>query len=104
MFEYLVSFLSKKRSDVEMDIPYTKSKEEVHDTAQKLLDELASKYDVTYQWLNPVSLVLERSGANGTLDIMDNIIEVRIDLKWWARPFKGKIVDAINEWVAANPL
>ena len=71
-----------------------------HDDARKRVEEIAidlkKKLNADYAWKGD-SLQFSRSGASGSIELSDDLIELKIKLGMMLAPMKGKIETAIRE-------
>jgi putative polyhydroxyalkanoate system protein len=72
------------------------SREEVKEKVERLVDDLKTKLGVNCHWEGD-SLKLKRPGASGTIDLGDEVIDVKIKLGVMLTPLKSKIEMTIKE-------
>lgn len=63
---------------------------------EKVAEEIKKKLNVNYAW-DGDSLRFERTGASGSVDVRDDIIEVNIKLNLALAPMKSKVEKAIRD-------
>ncbi len=70
------------------------------DEARKRLEEIAKElkkeYKMDYSWKGD-HLHFRRSGASGSVELGDGVLELKIKLGMILRPMKGKIEDSIRK-------
>ena len=71
-----------------------------HDEARARVEEIAKdlkdKLDADYTW-DGDSLRFKRSGASGSIDVGDDVIELNVTLGMLFTPLKGKIEDTVRQ-------
>jgi putative polyhydroxyalkanoate system protein len=71
-----------------------------HDEARQRVEEIAKdlkkKLNADYTWKGD-SLHFKRSGASGSIDLSDDVIELKIKLGMMLAPMKGTIESTIKE-------
>ena len=80
---------------------YTMSKQEVREAAEALAQEFATQYGVRHSW-NGDRASFRGSGVDGTLDIADDQITVKLSLGFMARAFERPLRRAVNEYLDAH--
>ncbi|TNC81612.1 MAG: poly(3-hydroxybutyrate) depolymerase [Oleiphilus sp.] len=63
--------------------------------AEEIAQSLSEKFGVKYQW-DDLIVSFKGAGAKGYLSIADQHVEVRMELSFMLRPFKGRIEQEIN--------
>ncbi len=88
-------------SDISLRRRHGRSPEEAKKIAEKIIAKVASEYDVKYRWKGD-SVVFERSGLNGHLDVTADEIQIQAKLGLLLRPLKSRIEKEVNSVMDAN--
>ena len=81
--------------DITLVENHTLSKEEARAVAQKVADQMAADYEMTYAWEGEV-LAFRRSGFSGTLALTESQVQLDIDLGFMLKGFKTKIEQQVG--------
>lgn len=84
-------------SDINIKRKHSLSKADAKTRIDKTAAELSSKYGVKSKWKSENQLEFSGTGADGTIDLNDNDVEVKVKLGWLAKALKGKIEETINK-------
>lgn len=84
-------------SDIHIKRPHKLQREDAKTRVNKTATELGSKYGVKSKWNSDTQLSFSGTGADGTIDIHENEVEVKVKLGFLARALKGKIEETINK-------
>lgn len=77
---------------------HTIGKDKAKVAAQSIADKLKEKIEIQYRWEGD-SLLFERSGAKGRIDVTDSEVVVEVDLGLMLRPMKGSITEKIQSYL-----
>jgi putative polyhydroxyalkanoate system protein len=83
-------------SNIHIKHPYTLLPDEARKRVEEIAKDLKKEYKIDYSWQDD-HLHFRRSGASGSLELGDGIIELNIKLGMILRPLKGKIEDSIRK-------
>jgi putative polyhydroxyalkanoate system protein len=83
-------------SNIHIKHPYTLLPDEARKRVEEIAKDLKKEYKIDYSWQGD-HLHFRRSGASGSLELGDGIIELNIKLGMILRPLKGKIEDSIRK-------
>jgi putative polyhydroxyalkanoate system protein len=72
------------------------SRDEARVRVEEIAKELKDKIDADYAW-NGDSLKFQRSGASGSIDVGDGVVELNVKLGMLLTPMKGKIEDTVRK-------
>ena len=72
--------------------------DQVRTLVEKLADELHKQLDADYHWDGDV-LRFSRTGASGTIVVKPASVEVEVKLSMLLSPFKGKVEQAVSEYL-----
>lgn len=64
----------------------------------QLAEDISTKLDAKTNWKGD-TLVFKRSGANGTIEVEDTTVKVKVDLGLMLTPMKGMIEQQINSYL-----
>ncbi len=81
--------------DITLVENHTLSQEEARAVAQKVADQMAADYEMTYAWEGEV-LAFRRSGFSGTLALTEGQVQLDIDLGFMLKGFKTKIEQQVG--------
>jgi putative polyhydroxyalkanoate system protein len=84
-------------SDINIKRKHSLSKEDAKVRIDKTAGELGSKYGVKSKWKNETMLEFSGTGADGTIELLESDVEVKVKLGWLAKALKGKIEETINK-------
>ncbi len=82
-------------SVIDVHRSHTFDKEHAREAAEALARDLASKFELNYQWEGD-HLKFKRSGARGHLNITGKDLHVHLELGMLLRPFKSRIAQEIH--------
>ncbi len=71
-------------------------REELRKRVEHLAEDLKSRLNVDYAWKGD-SLQFKRSGASGSIDLAEDVIELNIKLGLMLAPMKGKIEETVKK-------
>ena len=74
------------------------SRDQARARVESIAKDLKKKLDANYAWQGD-SLKFKRSGASGSIDVGEGVIDINIELGMLLSPMKGKIEQSINEQV-----
>jgi putative polyhydroxyalkanoate system protein len=84
-------------SDINIKREHALGTAEVKTRIDKTAVELGSKFGVKSKWKSDNQLEFTGTGADGTIDVSDTGVEVKVKLGWLAKALKGKIEETINK-------
>lgn len=70
----------------------------VRSQVEKLAGELQKQLDASYQW-DGDTLRFSRSGASGAIEVKKDSVEVEVKLSMLLSPFKGKVEQAVSDYL-----
>ena len=91
-------------SDIERVIPHSLGFDLAKEKVEILLKQLGKLYDLKYFWLSNESVMFRGKGGSGWGKVFEDKVFLQINLSWWAKVFKGKINDKIDEWLKEQDL
>ncbi|MEP5763572.1 MAG: polyhydroxyalkanoic acid system family protein [Halieaceae bacterium] len=77
---------------------YTMSKDDVREAAEELAREMKTQYGLSYRW-NGDRATFRGSGVDGSLNIEDDTISVKVKLGLMAMAFEGSLRRAVNQYL-----
>jgi len=77
---------------------YTMSKEAVREAAEELAREMKRQYGVRYSWQGDRA-TFRGSGVDGTLNIDDEVISLKVSLGFLAAAFEQPLRRAVNAYL-----
>ena len=81
---------------ITIERPHSLGREAARQKAEQLAERLAQQYDVRYRW-NGDSLEFKRSGADGTIEVHDDSVRVRLSLGLLLSAMTGSIKREIED-------
>lgn len=81
--------------DITLVENHTLSMNEARAVAQKVADQMAADYEMTYAWEGAV-LAFRRSGFSGTLALTEGQVQLDIDLGFMLKGFRTKIEQQVG--------
>jgi putative polyhydroxyalkanoate system protein len=82
-------------SDIHMIKHHSLSMDAARALVQKAADGLAEEYNLVSDWRGN-TLVFERSGVRGAMEVLDTEIQLDITLGFLLKPFRQRFVDNIE--------
>jgi len=86
-------------ASINVSYPHQRSLEEAREAAQTFAGKLQAKLGVESRWQDN-TLLLERTGVNGSMSLSDGLVEVDLTLGMMLTPMKGQIEAEINKQLA----
>lgn len=83
-------------SVIDVHRAHTLDKDHAREAAESLARDLASQFDVDYQWEGD-HLNFKRSGVKGYLNLGRDDLHVHLELGMLFRPFKAKIEQEVHK-------
>lgn len=77
---------------------YQLEKDQVRQEVQNLAEKLSKELSASYQWQGD-RLEFKRSGANGHIDIGDDLLDIEIKLNMLLTPLKSTIEKTVNDYL-----
>jgi putative polyhydroxyalkanoate system protein len=81
--------------DITLVENHTLSPDDARAVAQKVADQMAADYEMTYAWEGEV-LAFRRSGFSGTLALGEGRVQLDLDLGFMLKGFKTKIEQQVG--------
>jgi putative polyhydroxyalkanoate system protein len=75
---------------INVERPHSLGREAAREKAEKLAERLASQYDVRYRW-NGDTMEFKRSGADGSIEVGEDRVYVRLNLGLLLSPMSSSI-------------
>ncbi len=82
-------------SDITLTENHALSMAQAREVAQKVADQMAADYEMTYAWEGDV-LAFKRSGFSGTLALTEGCVQLDITLGFMLKGFKTKIQEQVG--------
>ena len=86
-------------ASIQINKEFTMPEEELKGTLDHLATHLNEMFQVECTWKSDRCLDIRRAGANGELNITDNEVDLNVNLGIMLSPFKGRIEQAISEFI-----
>ncbi|MCS5559169.1 MAG: polyhydroxyalkanoic acid system family protein [Oceanospirillaceae bacterium] len=86
-------------ASINVSYPHQRTLEEAREAAQTFAGKLQAKLGVESRWQDN-TLLLERTGVNGSMNLSDGLVEVDLTLGMMLTPMKGQIEAEINKQLA----
>lgn len=86
-------------ASISVSYPHQRTLEEAREAAQTFAGKLQAKLGVESRWLDN-TLLLERTGVNGSMSLSDGLVEVDLTLGMMLTPMKGQIEAEIHKQLA----
>ncbi len=83
-------------SNIHIKHPYALLPDEARKRVEEIAKDLRKEYKMDYSWKGD-QLHFRRSGASGSVELGDGILDLKIKLGMMLRPMKGKIEDSIRK-------
>jgi len=83
-------------SNIHIKHPYTLVPDEARKRVEEIAKDLKKEYKMDYSWKGD-QLHFRRTGASGSVELGDGMLELKIKLGMVLRPVKGKIEDSIRK-------
>ena len=83
-------------SNIHIKHPYVLMPDEARKRVEEIAKDLKKEYKMDYSWKGD-HLHFRRSGASGSVELGDGVLELKIKLGMILRPMKGKIEDSIRK-------
>ena len=88
-------------SRIRVERSHSLGREAAREKAERLVERLASEYDVRYRW-NGDTLEFKRSGADGRIDVRDDSVRVQLSLGLLLSAMSSSIKREIEEVLDKN--
>jgi len=86
-------------ASINISYPHQRTLQEAREAAQTFAGKLQAKLGVESRWQDN-TLLLERTGVNGSMNLSDGLVEVDLTLGMMLTPMKGQIEAEINKQLA----
>jgi putative polyhydroxyalkanoate system protein len=83
-------------ADISITQTHKLSHKKAKAAAQKVVDQLAEEYGVTAQW-DGDTLNFQRSGVNGSLELLDHEVQLEIKLGFMLMAFSATIEEHVHK-------
>ncbi|HIG37358.1 MAG TPA: polyhydroxyalkanoic acid synthase [Oceanospirillaceae bacterium] len=86
-------------ASINVSYPHQRTLQEAREAAQTFAGKLQAKLGVESRWQDN-TLLLERTGVNGSMSLSEGLVEVDLTLGMMLTPMKGQIEAEINKQLA----
>ena len=86
-------------SSIEINTGFTMPREELTNELDKLAEQLNEKFQLNCEWQSDDCLNFKRSGLQGQINIGENEVDLTISLGLMLELFRGKIEQALYQFI-----